>query len=189
MKSISKLMVALVLVFGALAYSSCGDGGKNSDDKTENTPPPPPDPNTVFKNFEQLFSQKELPFVIAHDFQPYGGAIADEVKANFLPREGNIYPGWRFELRDGYRGFITFDAEDLESNFYFSLNVFDPQDKFLETRLVAGQDGEQLVDADFKEDGTWTETRRERAEDTGLPVGDGIVETYTINGSGKIVQK
>lgn len=189
MKMHSKLIVALLLVFGAFVYSSCGDSGKSTDDTTENTPPPPPDPNTVFENFENLFSTKELPFAIPFDFQPYGGAIADEVKANFLPRKGNIYPGWHFKLADGYRGFISFDAESIESTFYFSLNVFDPQNKFVETRLVAGIDGAQVVDADFKEDGSWTETRRDIAEDTGMPAEEGIESTYSIDGNGKIVQQ
>jgi hypothetical protein len=189
MNTNSKLIVALLLVFSALMFPACENGSKDSGDKTENTPPLPPDPNTVFTNFENLFSVKEAPFEIPYNFIPYGGAIADEVKVNFLPREGNIYPGWRFKLRDGYRGFITFDAADLESQFIFSVNVFDAKNKFVESRQVAGQDGAQLIDAAFSEDGSWTETRREMAEDSSEPVGDGIVETYSIDANGKIVQK
>jgi hypothetical protein len=180
----SRSILAMLLFFSALSFTACDKSSQNSGNETENNTPP--DPNTIFGNFENLFKLQEMPFTLPYDYPPYGNSLAEEIKANFLPKEGNVFPAVRFPLKDGFRAFLTF--EDGAGYFQVFLNVFDKNGKPVSARLVAGLAGNEVVDSEFKGGGTWKEVRRARAEDTGLPAGDGVSTNWTIDAKGQPVQ-
>lgn len=181
-----RLIFAFLITVAAFSFSGCGESKPADTTTTAPQPQVKPDPNRQFSSFETSFHQETLPFAIPHNYPPGGTSLIEEMQDLFLGRKVEAYPMFRFQLPNEHRAFVTVEKQD--ENFNYILNIFGKGEKALGHRLVAGKANGTIIDAQFAEDGTWTETRTPVGED-GTPSGDPTTTAHTLSSDGQVIDQ